>query len=214
MTFKDVCSLGKSKQHIKTKRQKGLYSQSYSFPVVIYIWESWTIKEGSVLKNWCLQTMVLEKTLESLVDRKKIKLVNPKGNQLWIVIERTDAKPIAPILSTLWEEPTHEKRSWCWERLKAKGKGSRVDEMLDSITNSIDTILTKLQDIMEDTGAWFAVSHGVTKNWLWLYDWTTITKYKWPQWGLIVHLSEWLNLKSMVIPNADEELVTESLLYY
>ena len=52
------------------------------------------------------------------------------------------------------------------KKKKAKGKGARVDEIIDSNTNSIDTILIKLQDITEDTGAWFAVSHGVTKNWL------------------------------------------------
>ena len=52
-------------------------------------------KEGWVLKNWCFWTVVLEKTLESPLDCK-IKPVNPKGNQSWIFIGRTDAE--APIL--------------------------------------------------------------------------------------------------------------------
>ena len=51
-----------------------------------------------VLKNWCFQTVVLEKTLESPLQCKEIKPVNPKGNQPWIYIERTDAKAEAPIL--------------------------------------------------------------------------------------------------------------------
>ena len=42
--------------------------------------------------------MVLEKTLESPLDTKEVKQVNPKGNQLWIVIGRTDAEDDAPIL--------------------------------------------------------------------------------------------------------------------
>ena len=49
-------------------------------------------------KNWCFQTVVLEKSLESPWDRKEIKPINPKGNQLWILIGRTDAKAEALIL--------------------------------------------------------------------------------------------------------------------
>ena len=71
---------------------KSLYSQSYSH---VWMWEL-DHKEGWVLKNWCFQIVVLEKTLESLLDCKKIKPVNPKGNQPWIFIGRTDAE--APIL--------------------------------------------------------------------------------------------------------------------
>ena len=67
------------------------------FPVIMYRCESWTIKEGWALKNWCFQIVVLEKTLESLLDSKEIKTVNPKGNQPWIFIGRTDAEAEAPI---------------------------------------------------------------------------------------------------------------------
>ena len=55
-------------------------------------------KEGWVLKNWCFQIVVLEKTLESLLDSKEIKPVNPKGNQLWVFIGRTDAEAEALVL--------------------------------------------------------------------------------------------------------------------
>ena len=54
-------------------------------------------KEGWALKNWCLWTVVLEKTLESPLDCKEIKPINPKGNQPWIFIERTDAEAETPI---------------------------------------------------------------------------------------------------------------------
>ena len=50
------------------------------------------------MKNWCFQIVVLEKTLESPLDSKEIKLVHPKGNQPWILIETTDAEAEAPIL--------------------------------------------------------------------------------------------------------------------
>ena len=68
------------------------------FPVVMYRCECWTIKKVECLKNWCVWIVVLEKTLESPVDCKDIKLVNPKGNQPWIFIEKTDAEAKAPIL--------------------------------------------------------------------------------------------------------------------
>ena len=56
------------------------------FPVVMYGCESWTMIE--VLKNWCFWAVVLEKTLESPLDSKEIKSVNPKGNQPWYLLER------------------------------------------------------------------------------------------------------------------------------
>ena len=71
---------------------KGLYSQIYGFSSShVWMWELDHNKEGGVPKNWCFQTVVLEKTLESPLDCKKVKPVNSKGNQPWIFIERTDA---------------------------------------------------------------------------------------------------------------------------
>ena len=79
----------KRKHHIA---DKGPYSQSYGFTRShVCMWEL-DHKEGWVPKNLYLWTEVLEKTLESPLDCKEIKLVNPKGNQSWLFIERTDAK--------------------------------------------------------------------------------------------------------------------------
>ena len=90
------------RQCIKKQRHyfanKGPYSQSYGFSNShVWMWEL-DHKEGWVLKNWCFQTVVLEKTLENPLDYKEIKPVNPKGNQHWIFTGRTDAKAEAPIL--------------------------------------------------------------------------------------------------------------------
>ena len=93
------------------------------FPVVMYRCESWDHKEGRVLKNWHFQTMVLEKTLESPLDSKDIKPVNPKGSQSWIFTGRTDAEAEGDTLATWCEELTHCNRCWCWERLKVGGEG-------------------------------------------------------------------------------------------
>ena len=63
----------------------------------VWMWEL-DCEEGWVPKNWCFWTVVLEKTLESPLGCKEIKLVNSKGNQSWIFIGRTDAEAETPIL--------------------------------------------------------------------------------------------------------------------
>ena len=71
---------------------KGPHSQSYGFSSYIQMWEL-DHKEGWALKNWCFW-IVVEKTLESPLDGKEIKPVNPKGNQSWIFTGRTDAEAV------------------------------------------------------------------------------------------------------------------------
>ena len=90
------------RQHIKKQRHdfanKGPCSQSYGFSCSHeWMWEL-DYKESWAQKNWCFWTVVLEKTLENPLDCKEIKSVNPKGNESWIFIGRTDAKTEAPIL--------------------------------------------------------------------------------------------------------------------
>ena len=89
----------------------------------VQIWE-FNHKEGWALRNWFFQTVVLEKTLEGLLDYKEIKPVNSKGKYLQIFIGSSDAEAGALILLATWcEELTHWKRLWCWEGLGAGGKG-------------------------------------------------------------------------------------------
>jgi len=112
-------SCDKARQHISKLRHhladKGPYIQRDGFPSShVQTW-AFNHKEGWAPKNWCFQTVVLEKTLESPLDCKEIKPVNLKGNQSWISIIRTDAEAEAPIL---WapdgkSQLTHWKRLWC-----------------------------------------------------------------------------------------------------
>ena len=88
----------------------------------LHLWRELDHKEGWALKNWCFWTVVLEKTLESPLDSEEIKPLNPKGNQPWIFIGRTDAEVEAPIVWPPDAESTHWKRPWCWERLRAGGE--------------------------------------------------------------------------------------------
>ena len=80
-------------------------------------------KEGWVPKNWYFWTVVLEKTLESLLDCKETKLVNPKGNQSWIFIGRTDAEAETPIL---WPPDV---KNWLIRKDPDAGKDWRQEEM-------------------------------------------------------------------------------------
>ena len=95
-------SYDQPRQHIKTQRyyfpDKGPSSQScVFFSSHVWLWEL-DHKESWVPKNRCFWTVVLEKTLESPLHSKEIQLVNPKGNQPWIFIGRTDAEAETPIL--------------------------------------------------------------------------------------------------------------------
>ena len=115
--------------------------------------------------------MVLEKTLESLLD-SKIKPVNPKGNQPWIFIKNWCWS--SNTLAIWCEELTHWKRPWWWERLKTGEEGG--DRWLDdwiASSDSMDINLSKLQKTAEGRGAWCAAAHGTVKSQIWLSNWTT-----------------------------------------
>ena len=91
------------------------------FPVVKYGYESWT-KKSWALKNWCFWTVILEKTLESPLDCKELKPVNPKGNKTRMFIEKTDAEAEAP---TLWPP---DSKSWLIGKAPDAGKDWRQEE--------------------------------------------------------------------------------------
>ena len=120
-----------SESPIYSFADKGPSSQRYGFSSShVWMWEV-DHKESWALKNWCFWTVVLEKTLESPLDCKEIQPVNPKGNQSWIFIGRTDAEADAPILwpsdvkNRFFGKEPDAGKDWRWEE-----KGMTEDEMV------------------------------------------------------------------------------------
>ena len=136
------------------------------FPAVMHRCESWTIKKAEHQRiDWCFQTVVLEKTLESPLESKEIKPVNSKGNQPWIFIGRTDAEVEAPILWPPDEKSQLIGKTLMLEKIEDKRRrGHQRMRWLDTITNSINMSSSKLQELVKDWKAWHAAVHGVTKN--------------------------------------------------
>ena len=141
----------------------------------VWMWELGN-KKCWVPKNWCLWTVVLEKTLESLLDSKEIKPVNPKGNQPWFFLGRTVLKlklqyfghlmqTVDSLEKTLMPRKTEGRRRRAWQ------DGGWV------------VSLTQWTWVWASSGKWWKMGedwhapvHGVTKSQTRLRDWTVTTK--------------------------------------
>ena len=123
---------------------------------------------------------MLDKTLESPLDCKEIKPINPKQNQSWVFNGRTDVEAEAPIL---WPP---DAKNWliridldCGQDWRQKEKGQQKMKWLDGITDLMDMSLSKYQEVVMDREAWCATVPEITKSWTQLSNWTMTNKDLW-----------------------------------
>jgi len=144
----------KPRKHVKKQTYyfayKGVSSQGYGFSSS-QIW-MWVLdhKEGRELKNWCLQTVVLEKPLESPLDSKQIQPVHPIGDQSWVFTGRTDVEAEVPIL---WPPGL---KSWLTGKDPVAGKERRQEEKGMTEDKMVGCIIDSTDMSWADSGRWWS----------------------------------------------------------
>ena len=132
-------------------------------------------KERWASKNWCFWTVVLEKTLDSPLDCKKIQPVHPRGDQSWVLIGRLMLQLKLQYFGHLMQRADSFEKTLMLGKIEGRRrKGWQRMRWLDDIIDSMDMGLGGHRELVIDREAWSAAVHGVSKSPTWLSDWTEL----------------------------------------
>ena len=197
-------SYDKSRQCVKKQRHyfgnKGPYSQSYSFPSIMYICESWTINKAEhqifdTFELWCWRRLLRVPWIVRRSNQSVLKEINPEYSleELTLMLKLQYfghlMRRVNSLEKTLMLGKIEGRRRRGWQRMR----------WLDLITDSMGMSLSKLWEIVKNRGAWSSVVQGVTKGQTRLSDCTTKPPEMWENVCCLSHSVQFHSVLSVEI---------------